>query len=108
VREPRETTRQLLGMRRLRVAMQVLPAPEEHGEAEQHADARGELLAPATSMADMQRVIANDWINATLAVAFLAIMLALAALGVRAGLRWRRSPGPSSESPYVALAEAAR
>jgi carbon starvation protein len=72
------------------------------------AAARGELLAPATSMADMQRVIANDWINATLAVAFLAIMLALAALGVRAGLRWRRSPGPSSESPYVALAEAAR
>ena len=72
------------------------------------AAARGEVIAPAASAADMQRIVANDWIHASLALAFLAIMLALAVLGIRAALRWRRAPGPSSEAPYVALAEAAR
>ena len=78
-----------------------------HAQRFGDAAARGELLAPATSMADMQRVIANDWINASLAVAFLSIMLALVVLGIRAALRWRRAPGASSEAPYVALTEVA-
>jgi carbon starvation protein len=54
--------------------------------------ARGELLAPAKSLADMQRIVRNDWINASLTAVLMALVAALVVLGTRAALRHYRSP----------------
>ena len=72
------------------------------------AAGRGEVLAPARDLAQMQQVVVNDYVNAGLALLFMTVMLITVAFGVRAVLHARRAPGaPSSESPYVALAEGA-
>jgi len=72
------------------------------------AAGRGEVLAPARDLAQMQQVVVNNYVNAGLALLFMTVMLITVAFGVRAVLHARRAPGaPSSESPYVALAEGA-
>ena len=63
------------------------------------------VVAPATSLDDMSRVIANQWINAGLCALFIAVLLCTVAFGLREILRARRSPVPlSQETPRVALA----
>src|SRR6202048_1431189 len=42
----------------------------------------GKILAPAKSVEEMQRVIVNDYVDATLAVLFVAVVLAMAVYGV--------------------------
>ena len=54
------------------------------------AQARGALLAPAKSALDMQRVIFNDYVDATLCAIFIALVLSMLAFGliaIRAALR---------------------
>ena len=68
---------------------------------------QGQLLAPAKSIAEMQRIIRNDYIDATLAAAFMLLVVAMLGFGVRAALVARRSPAVTArETPYVALAGA--
>lgn len=68
------------------------------------AAARGEVLAPAKSMEDMQRVIFNNYVDAGLAALFIAVVLATVFFGVRAALAARGSQAPTTkESDYVAM-----
>ena len=68
------------------------------------AAARGEVIAPAKSMAEMQRVIFNNQIDAALCALFMLVLLAMVGFGVRAALNARRQSGPTArESGYVAI-----
>ena len=74
-----------------------------HAQSFRDAIASGTVLAPAKTLADMQRVVQNDYVNATLTVVLLALVLALVGLGLRAALRARRTPiVTAQETPYVA------
>jgi carbon starvation protein len=76
-----------------------------HARRYGEAAGRGEVLAPAGDLGQMQQIVVNDTINASLALLFLTVMLTTVAFGIQAILRARRVPGaPSSETPYVALA----
>lgn len=59
------------------------------------ADA-GALLAPAKSMADMQRIIFNDRVDAGLVALFLAVVLSLLFFTVKACLAARRIAAPTA------------
>jgi len=59
------------------------------------ADA-GEVLSPAKSMAEMQRIIFNDRIDAALVALFLAVVLALLFFTVKTCLAARRSAAPTA------------
>jgi carbon starvation protein len=56
--------------------------------------ARGEVMAPAKSLADMERIVRNDYVNATLTIVLMSLVVALVVLGARAALRHYRSPMP--------------
>jgi carbon starvation protein len=48
-------------------------------------------------------VIRNDYVNASLTLALMLLVVALVVLGIRAAMKARRSPAISSqETPYVA------
>jgi carbon starvation protein len=68
------------------------------------AVARGELLAPATSLGQMRQVIFNDYVNATLCALFIAVVLAMVGYGVRAIMAARRSEGPTTLETADAMA----
>jgi carbon starvation protein CstA len=55
------------------------------------ADA-GQVLAPANGMAQMNQIIMNDRIDATLCAIFMAVVVAIAVFGVAAILKALRSP----------------
>src|SRR5450432_1201957 len=77
--------------------------------ASKFSDAAGksQILAPAKTLEDMQRVIFNDYVDATLAGLFMLVVVATVAFGLRAAVAARRSNQPTSlETPYVALATA--
>jgi carbon starvation protein len=42
----------------------------------------GKILAPAKSIAEMQRIIFNDYVDATLAILFVAVVVAVVAYGL--------------------------
>ncbi len=68
------------------------------------ATARGEVIAPAKSMDDMQRIAFNNYIDAGLAALFIAVVLATVFFGLKAALAARNSRSPTAqESDYVAL-----
>jgi carbon starvation protein CstA len=70
---------------------------------------RGELLAPARSVAEMQRVVFNNSLDAALCALFIGVLLATVWFGLRAALAARRSRLPTSqESEHVALETLAR
>ncbi|MGV7210174.1 carbon starvation CstA family protein [Oxalobacteraceae bacterium A2-2] len=73
-----------------------------HAAKYQAAYDKGELLAPAKSVAQMQQVIFNDYLDAGLAGFFIVVVLAVLVFGVRTALRARASALPSvHESPLV-------
>ena len=72
--------------------------------AHKYADAlaRGELLSPAKSIAQMRQVIVNDWIDAALCALLMAVVLAMVGYGIAAIRRARASTvSISHESPPV-------
>ncbi|MFC0678876.1 carbon starvation CstA family protein [Lysobacter korlensis] len=72
------------------------------------AAGRGELLAPAASLAEMQRIVFNNRLDAALCALFMGVLLAMVVFGARAALQARRSQRPTAqETAYVAF-EAAR
>jgi carbon starvation protein len=61
----------------------------------------GKLLAPAKSMAQMQQIVFNDYLDASLAGFFMVVVLSVLVFGVRTVLAARASTAPSArESAY--------
>jgi carbon starvation protein len=60
------------------------------------ATTRGELLSPAKSMAEMQRIIFNDRVDAALVALFLAVVLAVLFFTIRTCLAARRTDAPTT------------
>ena len=73
------------------------------------AAARGEVLAPAQSIAQMRRVAFNNQLDAALCVLLMAVVVLTVFFGLRAALAARRSATPTArETDYVALDAIAR
>ncbi|MBN3726397.1 carbon starvation CstA family protein [Burkholderia sp. Ac-20379] len=80
-----------------------------HAAKLQAAVDAGTVLAPAKSIAQMQRIIVNDYIDATLAGLFMLVVVSIAVYGVIAVLRARRAARPTSnETPFEPLPPAAQ
>ncbi|HEX8217556.1 MAG TPA: carbon starvation CstA family protein, partial [Allosphingosinicella sp.] len=67
-----------------------------HAERYSAALGRGELLAPAGGPGQMRQVIFNDYVNASLAALFIAVVLAMALCGLRTIAAARRSETPTA------------
>ena len=75
-----------------------------HANKYQAAHDAGEILAPAKSIADMERIIFNDYVNASLAGFFIFVVLAVLYYGIRTVLDARKANAPTArESTYVAM-----
>jgi len=68
------------------------------------AAARGEVIAPAKTLGDMQRVALNNSIDAALCVLFIGVLLATLGFGLRAMHRARSQTAPSSREVAHATA----
>ncbi len=75
-----------------------------HASKYSAALARGEILAPAKSVAQMRQVIFNDYVNASLCALFIAVVLAIVFYGVRSIASARRSDVPTTREVADALA----
>ncbi|WP_428381240.1 carbon starvation CstA family protein [Nevskia ramosa] len=78
-----------------------------------HADkfgtalAKGELLAPAKSIAQMQQIVLNDRIDAGLALLFMSVVVIVFVLAVRTAIAsWRSRVPTAIEAPYVSIDDA--
>ena len=80
-----------------------------HADKYKEAVANAQILAPAKSIAQMQQVIVNDYVNASLAGLFMLVLISMLVFGIRTVLRARGTAGPTAkESPFELLpAEAA-
>ena len=67
-----------------------------HARKFEDALASGQVLAPAKTVAEMQRVINNDYVDATLAGLFVAVVFAIAIYGLIALVRAFGSPSITS------------
>jgi len=75
-----------------------------HANKYQAAHDAGEILAPAKSILDMERIIFNDYVNASLAGFFIFVVLAVLFYGVRTVMAARASNAPTAkESAYVTM-----
>ena len=63
----------------------------------------GKVLAPAKSIAQMKRIIFNDYIDAALAGLFIFVVVAIAVYGVIARCARRESKPTVRETPYEAM-----
>jgi carbon starvation protein len=69
------------------------------------AAAQNQIVAPAKTLDDMQRVITNNYVDATLCALFMLVVISTLVFGLRAALAARRSDrATAQETPYVALA----
>ncbi|HEY0063851.1 MAG TPA: carbon starvation CstA family protein [Telluria sp.] len=74
-----------------------------HAQKFQAAIDQGVLLAPAKNMEQMQRIVFNDYVDASLAGFFIVVVLAVLVFGIKTVLAARASGTPSAkESPFVA------
>ena len=60
------------------------------------AATEGNVIAPAKSAAQMQQIIVNDYVDATLAALFMAVLLSVLFFGIRACLQALRTSHPTS------------
>jgi carbon starvation protein len=75
-----------------------------HAEKFRSALDAGQLLAPAKTIDEMHRIIRNDYVDATLAAVFMALVVLVILFGLRAAWAARRSAVPiAQETPYVAV-----
>jgi len=75
-----------------------------HADKFQAAHDAGTVLAPAKTIEQMERIIFNDYVNATLAGFFMFVVLAVLVYGVRTVMAARASNSPTAkETPYVAM-----
>ena len=65
--------------------------------------AQNQVLAPAKSIIDMQRIVQNDYVDASLALFFVAVVVLTLLFGARAAWKaWRVDRPTALEAPYVA------
>jgi len=74
-----------------------------HANVFSEALARGEILAPAKTAAEMQRIILNDRIDAGLCVLFIVVVLSILAYGIGAIRKAKASPTPTAQEVGDAL-----
>ena len=75
-----------------------------HAAKYQAAFDQGKLLAPAKSVAQMQQVIFNDYLDASLAGFFVVVVLSVLVFGIRTVLVARAAAQPTAkESPMVLM-----
>jgi carbon starvation protein len=75
-----------------------------HADKYSAAIAKGEMLAPAKSMAQMHQIVFNDYVDAAMAGIFLAVVAAMAIFGMRTILKARAADRPSAqEAPIESL-----
>jgi carbon starvation protein len=67
--------------------------------------AAGQILAPAKSLEDMHRIVFNDYLNATMAGIFVALVLSMLAFGIRAA--WNALGNPRITASEVEFAQPA-
>ncbi|QHS10459.1 carbon starvation CstA family protein [Sinimarinibacterium sp. NLF-5-8] len=68
------------------------------------ASARGELIAPAQTLAQMQQIALNNRIDAALTALLMLVVVSVTVYGVRIGWQAFKNPHPSPhESAYVAI-----
>ncbi|MBE2292891.1 MAG: carbon starvation protein A, partial [Xanthomonadaceae bacterium] len=72
----------------------------------QAAIADGQMLGTAKSVGQMQQVMVNSYINATLTALFLLVVLSVLAYSIKTILVARRNPQRTDrETPFVALSD---
>ena len=75
-----------------------------HAGKYQSALDRGELLAPAKALAQMQQIVLNDYIDSALCITFMLVVLSILVYGARAcWLAWRASAPTTVESSGALL-----
>jgi len=65
------------------------------------AAAEGQLLAPAKSAAQMQQIIFNDYVDASLAAIFIAVVLSVLVFGIRACVNAVRADKPTTQEADI-------
>jgi carbon starvation protein len=65
----------------------------------------GQILAPAKSMADMSRIVFNDYLNATMTALLIALVVAMAGFGVAAIMKALSDPNVSARETAIVAAE---
>jgi carbon starvation protein len=79
-----------------------------HAAQYQQAIAQGQVLAPAQSLAEMRRVVFNDYVNASMCSIFILVMLTIVIFGFRAVLAARaQTQATSQETPFEPFPRAA-
>jgi carbon starvation protein len=80
-----------------------------HANKYKEAVANEQVLAPAKSIGQMQQVIFNDYVNASLAALFMLVLISMLVFGTRTVLHARATGKPSAkEAPFeLSPAEAA-
>ena len=69
----------------------------------------GDVLAPAKSLAQMQQVIVNDYVDAALATIFVLVVVSITLFGIRAALKALRHDQPTvRETHHAPLSAAVR
>lgn len=74
-----------------------------HANVFSEALARGEILAPAKSAAEMQRIILNDRIDAALCVLFIVVVLSILIYGIGAIRKAKATTHPTAQEVGDAL-----
>lgn len=75
-----------------------------HASKYQDAIMEGVVLAPAKSLEQMQQVIFNDYVNATLAGLFMTVLISMLIFGIRTVLQARITHHPTTqEAPFELL-----
>jgi carbon starvation protein len=70
---------------------------------------RGEILAPAKNVAQMQQIIFNNYIDAALAGVFIVVVLSVLVFGIRACLRAYAVNHPTAlETPHEPMPEGSK
>jgi carbon starvation protein len=76
-----------------------------HAEKFGTASNAGELLAPAKSMADMSRIVFNDYVNATLTALLIALVVAMIGFAIAAISKALADPNVSARETGIVAAE---
>jgi carbon starvation protein len=79
-----------------------------HADKYSAALAKGEVLAPAKSIEQMQQVIFNDYLDAGLAAFFMVVVLSVLVFGVRMALRANAAANPTHRETPAQLMPAAQ
>ncbi|GLK81181.1 carbon starvation CstA family protein [Methylopila turkensis] len=76
-----------------------------HARKFSDAAARGEVLAPAKSVEQMGRIVLNDYVNAGLTIAFMAVVLAMVFFGIKWIFAALKADGVTANDAHVQPAE---